>query len=447
MYQENYKVNVYTIVSKVAYLIGVEERLFKDGDNLRYEVFSEMNNVSEAKVFRALNIIRTGVMKNFKEINARIYYDMKSLDSLPEYIDQDSIALLLRYGVEVQKPNTRADEYVFIISKLINERAMDIVKRCFPIWIKPEYLKGIFTVKCGNKKEGKALAQNFSSKLDNYPYQMFLNFESYDGNILFNDEKFMDLLYRKNRDVFTDSSKVSDISSGDKDGFQEFLEAADDIYIVVDCENADVFKVYSMLEGLKKAYPLNLFKKIKKIKLYDDIHTSSAWKLLQRFTDIKIDHTLTGRVKEDKSLVDTRLTAGVCDSYHVDHIHDFILVSSDSDFFGLIEARPECNFHLMVERKNVSNYVIDAMDEYDASFCYIDDFCTGNLENLYMDAMRLEIREFLEKKTYIDLVRLFSTAAHNARLDISPSEVESYCNKYSKDIHIERNGNELRLTI
>lgn len=73
MYQENYKVNVYTIVSKVAYLIGVEERLFKDGDNLRYEVFSEMNNVSEAKIFRALNIIRTGVMKNFKEINARIY--------------------------------------------------------------------------------------------------------------------------------------------------------------------------------------------------------------------------------------------------------------------------------------------------------------------------------------------------------------------------------------
>ena len=442
MYQESYKVNVYTIVSKVAYLIGVEERLFKDGDNLRYEVFSEMNNVSETKIFRALNIIRTGVMKNFKEINTKIFYEMKNLDSFPEYIDQNALSFLSEHGIKVLKANTRADEYVFIISKLINERAAEMVKICFPVWIKPEYLKSIFTVKCGNKKEGKALAQNFSSKLNNYPYQMFLNFEASEGNIL-----FLDLLYRKNRDKFTDSSKVNDISSMAKDAFQEFLEAADAIHIVVDCENADVFKVYSMLEGLKKAYPQDLFKKIKKIKLYDDIHTSSAWKLLQRFTDIKIDHTLTGRVKEDKSLVDTRLTAGVCDSYHVDHIHNFILVSSDSDFFGLIEARPECNFHLMVERKNVSNYVIDAMDEYDASFCYIDDFCTGNLENLYMDAMRLEIREFLEKKTYIDLQRLFSTAAHNARLDISPSEVESYCNKYSKDIHIERTGNELRLTI
>lgn len=447
MYQESYKVNVYTIVSKVAYLIGVEERLFKDGDNLRYEVFSEMNNVSEAKIFRALNIIRTGVMKNFKEINTKIFYEMKNLDSFPEYIDQNALSFLSEHGIKVLKANTRADEYVFIISKLINERAAEMVKICFPVWIKPEYLKSIFTVKCGNKKEGKALAQNFSSKLNNYPYQMFLNFEASEGNILFNDGKFLDLLYRKNRDKFTDSSKVNDISSMAKDAFQEFLEAADAIHIVVDCENADVFKVYSMLEGLKKAYPQDLFKKIKKIKLYDDIHTSSAWKLLQRFTDIKIDHTLTGRVKEDKSLVDTRLTAGVCDSYHVDHIHNFILISSDSDFFGLIEARPECNFHLMVERKNVSNYVIDAMDEYDASFCYIDDFCTGNLENLYMDAMRLEIREFLEKKTYIDLQRLFSTAAHNARLDISPSEVESYCNKYSKDIHIERTGNELRLTI
>ena len=384
MYQENYKVNVYTIVSKMAYLIGVEERLFKDGDNLRYEVFSEMNNVSEAKIFRALNIIRTGVMKNFKEINTKIFYEMKNLDSFPEYIDQNALSFLSEHGIKVLKANTRADEYVFIISKLINERAAEMVKICFPVWIKPEYLKSIFTVKCGNKKEGKALAQNFSSKLNNYPYQMFLNFEASEGNILFNDGKFLDLLYRKNRDKFTDSSKVNDISSVAKDDFQEFLEAADAIHIVVDCENADVFKVYSMLEGLKKAYPQDLFKKIKKIKLYDDIHTSSAWKLLQRFTDIKIDHTLTGRVKEDKSLVDTRLTAGVCDSYHVDHIHDFILVSSDSDFFGLIEARPECNFHLMVERKNVSNYVIDAMDEYDASFCYIDDFCTGNLENLYI---------------------------------------------------------------
>ena len=447
MYQENYKVNVYTIVSKVAYLIGAEERLFKDGDNLRYEIFSEMDEISEAKIFRALNIIRTGVMKNFKEINARIYYDMKNLDSFPEYIDQNALSFLSEHGIKVLKANTRADEYVFIISKLINERAAEMVKICFPVWIKPEYLKSIFTVKCGNKKEGKALAQTFSSKLNNYPYQMFLNFEASEGNILFNDGKFLDLLYRKNRDKFTDSSKVNDISSVAKDAFQEFLEAADAIHIVVDCENADVFKVYSMLEGLKKAYPKDLFKKIKKIKLYDDIHTSSAWKLLQRFTDITIDHILSARIKEDKSLVDTRLTAGVCDSYHVDHIHDFILVSSDSDFFGLIEARPECNFHLTVERKNVSNYVIDAMDEYDASFCYIDDFCTGNLENLYMDAMRLEIREFLEKKTYIDLQRLFSTAAHNARLDISPSEVESYCNKYSKDIHIERNGNELRLTI
>lgn len=447
MYQENYKVNVYTIVSKVAYLIGVEERLFKDGDNLRYEIFSEMDEISEAKIFRALNIIRTGVMKNFKEINTKIFYEMKNLDSFPEYIDQNALSFLSEHGIKVLKANTRADEYVLIISKLINERAAEMVKICFPVWIKPEYLKSIFTVKCGNKKEGKALAQNFSSKLNNYPYQMFLNFEASEGNILFNDGKFLDLLYRKNRDKFTDSSKVNDISSMAKDAFQEFLEAADAIHIVVDCENADVFKVYSMLEGLKKAYPQDLFKKIKKIKLYDDIHTSSAWKLLQRFTDIKIDHTLTGRVKEDKSLVDTRLTAGVCDAYHVDHIHDFILVSSDSDFFGLIEARPECNFHLMVERKNVSNYVIDAMDEYDASFCYIEDFCTGNLENLYMDAMRLEIREFLEKKTYIDLQRLFSTAAHNARLDISPSEVESYCNKYSKDIHIERNGYELRLTI
>ena len=87
------------------------------------------------------------------------------------------------------------------------------------------------------------------------------------------------------------------------------------------------------------------------------------------------------------------------------------------------------------------------MSEYATGFCYIDDFCTGSLEPLYADAMKLEIRQFLENKTHIDLKRLFSTAAHNARLDMTEAEVDSYCQKYSKEIHMVRDGNDLKLTI
>lgn len=450
MQQENndYKVNVYTIVSKIAYLIGVEERLFQEGEHLNKKIFIETDESRNAKIFRSLNIIRTNLMWNYTEINSIINYDLKNLSSIPEYIDTDALKYLQQEGIRIEKPNTRALEYIESLTKLINSRAAEIVKECFPVWINHEYLKNIFYVKCSGQKDASNLFQRYVRRKVFYPYQMFLNFESKDnGNILFNDEKFVQLLYEKNGDTFTDLSKVSDISSGFREEFISFLKDAGDVCVLVDCENTDVYKLYSMLEGLKKTCSPDVFKKIKKIELYDDIHTTSAWKLLHRFTEITMEHVLTERVKEDKSLVDIRLTVGACKAYYTESIHDFILVSSDSDYFGLINALPDCNFQVVVERENVSSYVLDAMSEYATGFCYIDDFCTGSLEPLYADAMKLEIRQFLENKTHIDLKRLFSTAAHNARLDMTEAEVDSYCQKYSKEIHMVRDRNDLKLTI
>lgn len=94
-----YTEQVYNIVSRVAYLIGVEERIFKSDenfindengirveDNLLHQVYSELDGINSAKIFRSLNIIRMDIMRNYKEINMQIYYNLKNLDSLPEYV-------------------------------------------------------------------------------------------------------------------------------------------------------------------------------------------------------------------------------------------------------------------------------------------------------------------------------------------------------------------------
>ena len=96
-----YTEQVYNIVSRVAYLIGVEERIFKSDenfindengirveDNLLHQVYSELDGINSAKIFRSLNIIRMDIMRNYKEINMQIYYNLKNLDSLPEYVHQ-----------------------------------------------------------------------------------------------------------------------------------------------------------------------------------------------------------------------------------------------------------------------------------------------------------------------------------------------------------------------
>ena len=76
----------------------------------------------------------------------------------------------------------------------------------------------------------------------------------------------------------------------------------------MDCENADPYKFCATLRNLDK----QVLGKISKIILYDDIHSASAWKILDAYVNTPVEHVLIERVKQNKSLVDIRLTGGVC---------------------------------------------------------------------------------------------------------------------------------------
>ena len=149
------------------------------------------------------------------------------------------------------------------------------------------------------------------------------------GNILYNDKKFISLLYEIHEDYFSDMSKVTDASLMTKEGIYRFLEQSKRCAIVVDCENSDPYKLYATLNNLNQNALLH---KIAKIILYDDIHTTSAWDILNEFTEIPVEHEIIERVKENKSLVDIRLTTGTCREFFQNETDSFILASSDSDY-------------------------------------------------------------------------------------------------------------------
>ena len=445
---DSYKGNLYNIVSRVAYLIGTNKYLFVTGENLQDDVFLEMEQIPQAKILRSLSILRTSLLKNYKEIEQKIIYDLKNIISLPEYFDPDILHFLSKQGIEINRPNTKPSEYIGILSDLITKYASPAVKLSFPIWIRQEYIKELFAMKYRSPKDANNIVRKFAVNKKKFPYQMYINFPFKDnGNILFNDDKFIHLLYQVHGEEFTDSSKVMDMSLAFKSCFREFMDQAEDIYIMVDCENADIYKLYSMLKELQDHDSNGLFRKIKCIELYDDIHTTKAWKLLHRFTDIQIKHNLTERVKEDKSLVDIHLSTGTCKAFYEKKIHDFILVSSDSDFFGLISSLPSCNFLVMVEREEVSNAVLDAMNEYETGYCFIDDFYTGDMESLHADALKMEINAFLKENTSVNIEKLFLSAARNARLELRKSELDSYIMKYKKNIRLETNEKDIWMSI
>ena len=114
-----------------------------------------------------------------------------------------------------------------------------------------------------------------------YPYQMYIHWSPSDqGNILFNDKRFVSLLYRWHNDEFTEYNKVSDAGSYIKDSIYDFIDDSRKVVIVVDCENSDPYKLSATLRRLNSTYT----EKITSIILFDDIHTASAWSSLEKFT-------------------------------------------------------------------------------------------------------------------------------------------------------------------
>ena len=241
-----------------------------------------------------------------------------------------------------------------------------------------------------------------------------------------------------NEDYFTDLSKVSDAGNLTKASIYKFLDKGERVVVVVDCENSDPYKLYATLNNLNQEALLN---KICKIILYDDIHTTSAWKILERFTQIPIEHVLIERIKENKSLVDIRLTTGTCREYYQNNVDSFILVSSDSDYWGLISAMPEVRFFVMVESEKCSPTIKNALINAGISYCYIDDFCTGNSNDIKVAAVLREVRQKLDQAFHLNVRDILDEACRATRADMTTAEKNQFYDKYIKTMHVDISPN------
>lgn len=391
----DYENSTYTVISKIAFLIGVPKRIFEnEHEPPQMEWYEKLYNNKNARIVRNLSILRTAIEQNFKNIYEQMRYELKNLHSLPEYIPQDSLEMLITDGITIEKANCTPSQYIININRYLTDR-INNCKALFPLWLKWDYVRSLFLMPNGLCEMGiKQAANEYYAHKNMYPYQVYINWAyAGSGNILYNDKKFVTLLYESHEDYFTDLSKVSDAGNLTKAGIYHFLERSEKTVMVVDCENSDPYKLYATLKNLDQEALLN---KISKIILYNDVHAASAWKILNRFTSIPIEHNMIERLKDNKSLVDIRLTTGTCREFFQNHVDSFILVSSDSDYWGLISAMPEVRFFVMVESIKCGPDIKNALIDAGISYCYIDDFCTGNSNEIKVAAVLSEVRQSLD---------------------------------------------------
>lgn len=437
-----YKDSTYDIVSKVAYLIGVPKQIFEnEHEPPKLDIYERLEKDKTARIIRNLCVVRAAIERRFGKINDKIRKEFKSIYTLPELIPQDALRQLELDGVQFyKKSSTKLAHHIIEINRLISDR-INNCKSLFPVWLNWDYIREIFIMRDGLTEAGtKAAANTYFTNLECYPYSIFINWNPQPyGNILYNDKKFVTLLYQWHNDYFGDYSKVSDAGSFVKSNIYDFIDDAKRVVMAVDCENSDPYRLCATLKGLDA----DITAKIQKIMLFDDVHTVDAWRILESHTPIPVEHIMTERVKQTKSLVDIELTAMTCREHYRNLVDSFIIVSSDSDYWGLISSLPEAKFLVMIEREKCGPDMKAALANSGIFYCYIDDFYTGDGEDLKKNALFNEIYRALDEALNLNVKDMLDDALLATRIEMSPAAKRQFFEKYIKrmSLAIDEYGN------
>ncbi len=435
------------IVSAFAYLIGVRKSIFENPHEPPVlEIFEKLEKEKAARIIRNLCIIRTAIEHNFGKINNALRNELKHIGSLPEYIPNESLMQLSNDGITVFKKNsTYLGQHIIEINRLIGDR-INNCQAFFPTWLEWKYLRQLFIMPEGLTEEGiKAGANEFFSHLENYPYGVYMNWAPYDcGNILYSDKKFVSLLYEWNNDQFTQFNRVEDASDYVTGNIYDFIEEGQKVIFVVDCENSDPYNLCAALMSLDE----ESCSKIQRIVLFDDIHTSSAWRVLEDHVSIPVEHILIERLKESKSLVDMRLAMRISEEHFKNQVDSFVLVSSDSDYWSVITSLPEAKFLFMIEHGKIGIDLREALEEKGIFYCYIDEFHSAKSEKIMLDAIQRELRNYMAEHLQFNFRDMLDSAITATRVPMSEGEKKQFFDKHIRPFQagMDTDGN-LQITL
>lgn len=427
------KEDMHEIVSTVAYLIGIPKRIFENvHESPKLSRFNQLDYDKNARIIRNLCMIRTAIERNFKAINDQMTHEHRSLYYLSE-LPAEAMTQLNRDGINfIKKNNTRLAYHIVEINRLVSDR-INNCRSLFPDWTKWEYIRDLFIMPNGLTEAGtKEAADLYYANKQYYPYQVYINWQPYDaGNILFNDHKFMTVLYEQHNDYFLEHNKTRDAGEAIKNAIYDFIDESRKAIIFVDCENSDPYKLYAALRNLN---PDELVK-ISRIILFDDRHTTAAWQALEQYTDIPVEHILIDRLLENKSLVDGMLTARACEEHYRNGVDSMILCSSDSDYYALISSLRSARFLLMIEPDKCSPKMKETLRDHSIYCCSLDDFYTGDGETLKFRTMLGEFSRMLEPLCF-NINDMLDRALRSSRATMSTVERSQFMEKYLRRLSL-----------
>lgn len=432
--------NENSIVSKIAYLIGVNEKYFQFYNEMALD---QVKKNRTASFIRLLCTLRSKIMIDYVHTKEKL---LKSVvfKKMPYYWKECNM-LKKGYGIELKCNTKEPLDIIKRINKYINMN-IDKIRVLFPelkkngvILLEWEYIRQLFIMpisKVGDsKKDDTKVIKEFIHSISNYPYGRYINCKPTKGNILKSDSMFIKMLLRQHNIALTSVDIKKITSEGKKSAaapIKSFVKKADNIVIAVDCENCDCYAFYSLLKVLGEEE----LKKISSIMLYNDINTTSAWNYIDKMTDISVQVVPCKRVITTKSLVDMKMCADITRLHYTKNISEFLLCTSDSDFCGLMATINTANYYVVAESNKISEKTISSLKKNNIKYSYFDDLIDDENENDFVNCvLNEEIKKQLQNTVDIDTLinKVADSLKIMKKIDISAIKQQIYTSVFQFD--------------
>ena len=441
--------STYTIVSLMAYLIGIGKEHFGEENAAPFLLtsYDALEQNKNARIIRNLCRIRTAMERNYKAIVSEFRVNIKNIGSVPDLIPSDAVTTLEQDGVRIYKSKPDIDEYLISINIEMSNR-INTVSDLFPEWIKWDYIRPIFLMPNGTKKDGiKKAGEYYNADRRRYPFQCWINWDAVavsidsKGNILYNDEKFVTILYERHEDMFENLSLVRDAGNHTMRNLDNLLERSKKCIIVVDCENSDAVKLAAALSSL----PSDQLSKISKVMLFDSEYTTDQWRTLvdrslnmavYEKSSLELEHIVVPRLNQNKSQCDMSLAVQTCREVYTSGVDAVILVSSDSDYWAMIQQLDGVKFLVMLEKRKTGLAIMDTLTVHDIPFCFIDDFCTAASYTIktttLINGIQEQINQVLDGKSEkpFNVREMLDTALQDSWITMTDKEKEAFYARY-----------------
>lgn len=235
------------------------------------------------------------------------------------------------------------------------------------------------------------------------------------------------------------------------DNIASFIEESQRAIVVVDCENSDPIRLAAALSSLSK----NGLAKIQKVLLFDSEYTTDGWKVISESDNtgdkqnpvnwnilssvgaFPIVRITVPRLNERKSQVDMTLATNTCKEVYTNGVDSVILVSSDSDYWALIQTLADVHFLVMVERAKCGQDIKNALDERGIHYCYLDDFYTGASYTIKTTALQKYIQDSLDELVNVNAQALLDEAIRTTWVRMTEKEKSTFYNRYLKKLKAE----------